>query len=168
MAGLLGGMLFGRLALHPSVSEISDDRQRGAVVNAAWRRYGVVNGLGLAAVTAGWAGGRLGEARGGLLSERERRLARIKDALVAATFVTGAASAVEGVRFSKMEPGGSVPLTDGDHTAPAATEREARAKRRLNLLGVAAIAAEAGLVATNAALAQEGFRHPPAKRWWRR
>jgi hypothetical protein len=167
MAGLLGGNLFGRLALHPSVTAISDNRQRGAVVNAAWRRYGVVNSLGLAAVTGGWLGARLGEARSGLLGERERRLARVKDALVAATFLTGTATAVEGIRFSKMEPSGAVPLADGDHTAPEATDREARAKRRLNALGLTAIVTEVGLVATNAALAQEGFRRAPAKRWWR-
>ena len=46
LAGMLGGTLFGRLALHPAVAEISDPRERGKVVNAAWRRYGAVNGAG--------------------------------------------------------------------------------------------------------------------------
>ena len=41
LAGLLGGNLFGRLALHPSVTEISDAGERGKVVNAAWHRYGM-------------------------------------------------------------------------------------------------------------------------------
>src|SRR3954449_8851451 len=62
LAGLLGGNLYGRLALHPSVTEISDPAERGKVVNAAWRRYGVVNTLSLAAVTAGWLGARRDEA----------------------------------------------------------------------------------------------------------
>ena len=53
LAGLLGGNLFGRLALHPSVTEISDERERGKVVNAAWRRYGVqVSPLGV--MTSSW------------------------------------------------------------------------------------------------------------------
>ena len=52
LAGLLGGNLFGRLALHPSVTEISDPAERGKVVNAAWRRYGTIQTLSLAAVTA--------------------------------------------------------------------------------------------------------------------
>src|SRR4051794_29997144 len=92
LAGLVGGQLFGRLALHPSVPAISDRRERGAVVNQAWRRYGTVNTLGLAALVGGWLRARLGgEARDGLLSARERRLARAKDVLVAATFVTGTA-----------------------------------------------------------------------------
>ena len=49
LAGLLGGVLFGRMALHPAVAAISDPRERGEVVNAAWRRYGTVNSLSLAA-----------------------------------------------------------------------------------------------------------------------
>jgi uncharacterized membrane protein len=167
MAGLLGGQLFGRLALHPAVTAITDAGQRGAVVNAAWRRYGLVNGLGLAVVTANWVGGRTrlgGEVRDRNLSATERRLARAKDALVAATFVTGTATAVEGVRFSRQAPAGAVPLDDGDHAAPEASEAAARLKRRLNRLGVVAILAEVGLVAVNAALAQAGFRRPPVRR----
>src|SRR3978361_1866235 len=73
----LGGNLFGRLALHPAVERISDPRERGEVVNAAWRRYGTVNSIGLAALTAGWFGTRAEEARGpAKLTGRERVLAR--------------------------------------------------------------------------------------------
>src|SRR5919205_621770 len=82
LAGLLGGNLFGRIALHPSVTEISDPAERGKVVNAAWRRYGTVNSLSLAAVVTGWAGARLGEAADSKLTPAERRLARAKDVLV--------------------------------------------------------------------------------------
>src|SRR4051794_41790507 len=56
LAGLLGGNLFGRLAMHPSVTEISDPSERGKLVNAAWRRYGTINSLSLAAVVTRWAG----------------------------------------------------------------------------------------------------------------
>ena len=168
MACLLGGQLFGRLALHPAVTAISDQRERGAVVNAAWKRYGAINGLGLAAVTAGWVGGRLGEVRDRNLGRRERRLARIEDGLVVAVSAVGAVAAVEGVRFSRQAPGGAVPLLDGDHAAPDATAQQARTKRRLNVLGAVAIGAEVALVAVNAALAQAGFRRPPLRRWLRR
>jgi hypothetical protein len=164
LAGLLGGNLYGRLALHPSVTEISDAAERGKVVNAAWRRYGAVNSLSLAAVAAGWAGARANEARDDRLSPAERRLARAKDVLVGVVAVTGLATAVQGVRFSRIEPGGAVPLLDGDHAAPSAPEQAQRAKRRLNALGIAAIAAEASLVAVNAALAQQNFRRPPRRR----
>jgi len=164
LAGLLGGTLFGRLALHPSVTEISDATERGNVVNAAWRRYGAVSTASLLAVAGGWAGARLDEAADRRLSPAERRLARAKDALVGAVVLTGLASAAQGIAFSRAAPGGAVPLRDGDHVAPGASDEARRAKRRLNALGMATLAAEAGLVAVNAALAQENFRRPPVRR----
>src|SRR3954469_11939325 len=164
LAGLLGGNLFGRLALHPSVTEISDPAERGKLVNAAWRRYGTVNSLSLLAVAGGWIGARADEARDGKLSDTERRLARAKDALVGVVAVTGLATAVQGVRFARAAPGGAVPLADGDHAAPGASVQARRAKQRLNVLGAASLGAEVALVAVNSALAQEGFRRPPARR----
>jgi hypothetical protein len=164
LAGLLGGNLFGRLALHPSVTEISDRSERGKVVNAAWHRYGTVNTLSLLAVTTGWLGARAGEADDAKLSAAERRLARAKDVLVGVVTITGMATAAEGVRFARAAPGGAVPLRDGDHAAPEASGPARRLKRRLNALGVTSLAAELGLVAVNAALNQQGFRRPPARR----
>jgi len=164
LAGLLGGSLFGRMALHPAVANISDPRERGEVVNAAWRRYGTVNSVALAAVTAGWAGARVAEASDRNLTPPERRLARVKDGLVAALFVSGVASAVEGVRFARTAPHGAVPLADGSHTLPATPEGAARLKRRLNVLGGVTMAAEVGLVAVDAALADASFRRPPLRR----
>jgi hypothetical protein len=164
LAGLLGGNLFGRLALHPSVTEISDKAERGKVVNAAWRRYGAVNSASLLAVVVGWAGARAEEARPRNLSPGERRLAVAKDVLVGVVAVTGLATAAQGVRFSKQAPDGAVPLDDGDHAAAEATVAQRRAKRRVNALGLLSLAAEAGLVGVNAALAQEGFRRPPRRR----
>jgi hypothetical protein len=170
LAGLLGGNLFGRLALHPSVTEIRDKAERGKVVNAAWRRYGAVNSLSLAAVAAGWVGARAEEARPRHLSPAERRLAIAKDALVGVVAVSGLATAAQGILFAKQAPGGAVPLDDGDHAAAEATAAQRRAKRRLNALGLVSLAAEAGLVGVNAALSQEGFRRAPRRRAlpWRR
>src|SRR3954447_12172760 len=149
LAGLLGGTLFGRLALHPAVTAISDPRERGEVVNAAWRRYGVVNAIGLGALVTGWAGARVAEARDRELTPRERSLARAKDGLVALTALTGIASAVEGMRFARQAPDGAVPLRDGDHTTADASAEAQTLKRRLNALGVATMMSEAGLVAVN-------------------
>jgi hypothetical protein len=84
--------------------------------------------------------------------------------LVAVVAATGIATAIEGIRFARAAPGGAIPLEDGDHTAPGATDSQRRLKRRLNVLGAASLAAEAGLVAVNAALGQEGFRRPPRRR----
>ncbi|HEX8103088.1 MAG TPA: hypothetical protein VF533_10765 [Solirubrobacteraceae bacterium] len=164
LAGLLGGNLFGRLALHPSMTEISDPAERGRVVNAAWRRYGTVNSASLLAVAAGWYMGRPEEIHAKRLSGPEVRLARAKDALVAVVAITGLATAAQGVRFARMEPGGAVPLTDGSTTAPEATDAESRAKRRLDALGRASLVAEVALVGVNAALAQRNFRRPPLRR----
>jgi hypothetical protein len=164
LAGLLGGNLFGRLAMHPSVTEIADQRERGKVVNAAWRRYGTVNSLSLAMVVTGWTGARLREAANGRLSEDERRLAYAKDALVGLVAVTGLATATEGMRFARMAPEGAVPLEDGDHAAPSASEAARRSKRRVSVLSTANLVCELALVAVNSALAQEGFRRPPARR----
>jgi hypothetical protein len=164
LAGLLGGNLFGRLALHPSVTEISDKRERGKLVNAAWRRYGFINSASLLALVGGWAGARAKEAAPGQLSDAERRLAVAKDALVGVVVVTGVATAVEGLRFSRQAPDGAVPLADGDHTAPEASVQQRRTKARLNALGMASLVADVALVGVNAALAQQGFRRPPRRR----
>ena len=164
LAGLLGGNLFGRLALHPSVTTISDRLERGRVVNAAWRRYGTINTFSLIAVSTGWVGARLNEAADRRLSPEERRLARAKDALVGAVVATGLASAVQGMRFASNAPDGAVPLRDGDHAAAEASDEARRAKRRVSALGAASLVAEVALVSVNAALNQRSFRRPAARR----
>jgi hypothetical protein len=168
LGAVLGGNLFGRFGMHPAVREVSDPRERGKLVNAAWRRYGVVNSLSLFALAAAYAPARLGEARADLLSKRERKIIRGKDIAMASVFITGLASAVEGVRFAKMEPGGAVPLEDGNTPAPEASKREARAKRALNVLGAANLASAIGLAAADATLAQTSHRRPPLRRLLKR
>ena len=84
LAGLLGGNLFGRIALHPAVTELADPTERGKLVNAAWRRYGTINSLSLAAVASGWIGARLNESANDRLTPDERRLAYAKDAFTEA------------------------------------------------------------------------------------
>lgn len=149
MAGLLGGNLYGRIALHPAVTEISDERERGRLVNAAWRRYGTINLVSLAAVAAGWA------------AERRWAGSRAKDVLVGAVAATGLATAALGVRFAKSAPHGAVPLADGDHTAPSASTGAKRLKRGVNAVSTLNLGAELGLVAVNATLSRER----PRRRW---
>ena len=164
LAGLLGGNFFGRFALNPAVTGISDKRERGKVVNAAWRRYGTVNSLSLAGVCAGWVGARLTEMTDRNLSAREAALVRVKDGLVAAVALTGLITAAEGVRFARQAPEGAVPLDSGSEPAPETPREAARNKRILNALGRAGALAEVALVAVNAVLAQENFRRPPRRR----
>lgn len=168
LGALLGGNLFARFAMHPAVREISDPRERGKLVNAAWRRYGVVNSLSLFALASAYAPARVGEARAELLSERELKLMRGKDIAMAAVFATGIASGVQGMRFARMEPQGAVPLEDGSTAAAAASEGEASAKRTLNALGAANLLATVALAAADASLAQVNFRRPPKRRLLKR
>jgi hypothetical protein len=168
LAAMLGGNLYGRLALHPALSDVSNPAERGRVLNRAWRRYGWVNSAGLVAVVAGWAGARLKEAKPDSLSVRERRLALAKDASVAAVAATGVATALTGMRFAKSAPGGAVPLSDGNHPAPETPDHAARLKRRLNLLSGVSALSELTLVTVNAALGQANFRRPPLRRLLRR
>jgi hypothetical protein len=164
LAAILGGNLFGRIAMHPALRRVGEPRERGAVVTQAWRRYGVVNGLALGGLVAGWATARAGEASDRYLTPQERSLARAKDVAVGALALTGTAAALEGMRFKGLEPGGGVPLADGNEAAPEATQAEFRAKRRLNALGAANLAAALGLAAINTAIAQASYRRPPKRR----
>lgn len=168
LGALIGGNLFARVGMHPAVGQIGDERERGKVVNEAWRRYGTVNGLALAAVVGGWAGARADEARPSGLSARERPLALAKDVAVGLVAVTGIAAGLEGMRFGKMEPGGAVPLEDGDHPSERATAEEQRSKRLLRTVGSCHLAAAVALAAINATLSQTNFRRPPVRRLMRR
>jgi hypothetical protein len=154
LAAILGGNLFARAGMHPALRGVSDPAERGKVVNAAWRRYGTIESLSLAALIAGWAGSRPGEADRRSLSERERTLALAKDAAVTAVALTGVAAGIQGMRFSGMEPEGAVPLDDGSKAGESASPNESRAKRRLNLLGAVHLASALTLVGVNAGLAQ--------------
>ena len=168
LGALLGGNLYGRIAMHPALAGIGEKSERGKVVNRAWQRYGWVNSAALVAIVAGWAGARVNEARPSSLSPRERALARAKDAAVAAVAVTGVATALTGIRFARSAPDGAVPLEDGNTPAPETPADAARLKRRLNALGTANVAAVLSLVGVNAALAQANLRRPPARRLLRR
>jgi hypothetical protein len=154
LAAIIGGNLFARAGMHPALREVSDPAERGKVVNAAWRRYGTIESLSLAALITGWASSRLGEADCRSLSERQRRLGMAKDAAVAAVALTGVAAAIQGIRFSGMEPEGAVPLEDGSKAGSSASLGESRAKQRLNLLGAVNLASALTLAGVNAALGQ--------------
>ncbi len=168
LGALLGGNLFARVAMHPSLDEIGDSGERGKVLNRSWRRFGTVNSLALAAIVSGWVGARLGEARPALLSERERPLALAKDAAVAAVAVTGLAAGVGGIRFAQTVPGGAVPMQTGDVTSEQAPPESARLKRILRTLGSLHLVSAVVLAGVNAALSQASFRRPPARRLLKR
>ena len=168
LGALLGGNLFARVAMHPSLDEIGDSSERGKVLNRSWRRFGTVNLLALAAVVSGWVGARLGERRRALLSERERPLALAKDVAVGAVAVTGLAAAASGIRFAGTAPDGAVPMETGDVTSDQASAHSKRLKRILRRLGSLHVVSAVTLAGVNAALAQASFRRPPARRLLKR
>lgn len=168
LGALIGGNLFARVAMHPSLSEIGDKHERGKVLNRSWQRYGPVNSAALTAILLGWAGARLGEARPALLSPRERKLALAKDGAVGAVAVTGVASALAGIRFAGTAPDGAVPMKTGDRTTKRASPEAIKLKRAVNTLGTLHLASALALAGVNAALSQAGFRRPPARRLLRR
>jgi hypothetical protein len=56
-----GGTLFGQVSLNPAVSSISDEEERGRVLNEAWARFQTANFPAMLSTLLGW---RLGGVRG--------------------------------------------------------------------------------------------------------
>ena len=154
LAALIGGNLFGRVAMNPALRQITDKAERGKVLNRSWRRYGTVNSLALAGLVGGWLPARRDELGALWVSRGERTLVLTKDIAVATVVVTGLASAAGGVGFARTAPDGAVPIDSGHDPAPETPTAAARLKRLVNALGALNLAAEVGLVAINVAMVQ--------------
>ena len=151
LAALLGGNLFGRLAMHPALTGVSNKEERGRVLNRAWRRYGTVNSAALAALVAGWLSARGAESAAARSSDR-RRLVLAKDIAVGTVVGTGLASALGGVGFARQAPGGAVPMESGSEPAAETPRRAAALKQAVNILGDLNLAAEVALLVVDAQL----------------
>ena len=152
LAALLGGNLFGRVAMHPALTDVSDKQERGVVLNRAWRRYGTINSTALATLVAGWLSARGDESGRLATSPRRRRLILAKDLSVGAVVISGLASAAGGVGFAQQAPHGAVPMDSGSAPAAETSNRVALLKHLVNGLGALNLATEMALVAANAAL----------------
>jgi hypothetical protein len=168
MAAWVGGALFGRVALNPSLARIASHAERGAVANAAWNAYNVVNAASLAAVGMGHIGGRLTELRSSNLSDRERPVVRAMDAFTAAGVITGALSAVQGARLARQAAGGAVAADTGTKPAPETPAHAARIQRSPDVLGLVNIASGLGLVAAAGLYWRSAASRPPLGRALRR
>lgn len=155
---LVGGQLFGRLAMGPALRGIADKRERGKVLNASWRRYGTVNSAALATLIGTWIPLRQAELDRRFISRADRSLVATKDATVAAVALTGLISAAGGVAFAAEEPEGAVPVESGSEPAAETPRRAARLKRLINSIGAINLVAELTLVAVNVALHQRQTR----------
>lgn len=164
LAAWLGGAMFGKFAHNPALRRISSRPERGAVANAAWNGYNVVNALGLGAAAVGWAAARATETRPDKLSGRERTLALMKDGLMATSVVSGILNGIQGTRLAKMAPDGAVPVETGTEPAPETPPQAAKIQKSLGTLGTLNIASGAALVAVNGVLAQTDHSRPPLRR----
>src|SRR3954454_9506840 len=88
---IVGSNLFAQVGWHPALRQVSDERERGKVINEAWRRYGVVNWVALIGIASGWFGARAYEASPDKLTERERKIAKATDVPTGVIAVSGLA-----------------------------------------------------------------------------
>lgn len=154
LAAGFGGPLFGKLALHRAVRDITDESQRGKVLNDAWRRYNIVNiaSLGVAAFT--WLLGRA-LISGRSIDRQTRDLVRAKDILLGATIITGAASMLGGEELRRQGPGGAVPIEQGNVPSARTPYRAAKVQRFLGAMGPLNIALTAGVIGITTVLAMK-------------
>ena len=164
LAAWLGGSMYGKYALNPSLSRIASHSERGSVANAAWNGYNLINAAGLGAAALGWGAARLTEANPGNLTGREKALSTAKDGLMAAAVLTGIANGVQGARLAKQAPDGAVPIETGTKPAADTPAKAAKIQRSLEALGNLNVVAGVALVAINAVLAQTDHSRPAKRR----
>ena len=148
LATWFGGSLFGQIALNPTVSRISDRRERGRVLTESWGRFNAVNFAAIAATLLAW---RLG----GLKDDGELRapaLMRLKNLLLGGAAVNGIASGVLGARIASQSAEGGTPVESGTEPAPETPEEAARSQRLVGLTGTSALALLAGVIAVSSVI----------------
>ena len=168
MTAWVGGTMFGRLAHNPSLTRISSRAERGAVANAAWNAYNVVNLVSATAVGAGHLAARLTELRESNLSDREKPLVRAMDVFTVMGVMTGLLSAVQGARLAKQAPDGAVPIETGTRPAPETPPAARRIQRSIDALGIVNLLSGVGLVASTGLFWRSAVSRPPARRALRR
>ena len=144
----LGGMLFGLVALNPSVARVSDRSERGRVLNEAWTRFQAVGTLAMGLTVATWRLGGLKEAEGDL----DASLAGLKNILLGGALLTSVASAIAGRKIARQAPEGETPVESGAEPAPETPEEAARSQRLCAFLGAATVALVAGVLGLSSAL----------------
>ena len=134
LGACFGGLLFGKIALNPSLSVLDSEADRGKMLNTTWNRYNVVNMASFVTAALTWFPGRLGLS-GKEIDQQTRNLVLAKDVLFAVGALTGLASVVQGRSLTGQAPDGAVPIASG--TTPSATtpEKAAGLLRSVNQLG---------------------------------
>ena len=163
LATNVGGVLFGRLALHPATRKLPNDSERGLVISDAWRRFNSFQVVSSAVAALTWFVGRT-RMSGREVDRTSRALVPIKDVLMLGTLGTSVASAMLGRRLSALAPdGGALPVSDdGRHLSPQAPQQAKRLNAVVDKVGIASLACAAGVVAITAVLA---MRAGQSQRW---
>lgn len=153
LASTIGGSLFGKLALHPSIHHVADTQQRDELVDDAWRRFSILNLAAHLAVLATWLPGRK------MLSGREatplaRSLTLAKDVLIGTSLASGVASIVAGRALARRVRRGAGPA-HARTAAPGETTPTARLDRTVRRLGTLNLACNVGVMAVTSLLAMQ-------------
>jgi hypothetical protein len=158
----VGGALFGRVAMEPSVRTIEDRPKRARVVTDAWRRFGPVQLGALAVMAATWYAGRAkldGRAAGG---RGVRGLVVAKDILVGTTLASAVGSAIAGNMLAKQRENGEVPIDEDGNVAADAPPAARKLGRTTDAFGLVNLLAGFGVVAVTAVLAMQSGK---SARW---
>jgi uncharacterized membrane protein len=141
-----GGTLFGQLSLNPAVSSISDQRERGRVLNEAWARFQAANLPAMLSTLLGW---RLG----GVRDDSQKRapgLTRTKDLLLGGAAFNTIASALLGASAAASSRGGATPVRSGTKPSRRTPPEAALAVRLLRLTGNGSLVLLAATVVVSA------------------
>jgi hypothetical protein len=134
LAACFGGLLFGKVALNPSLSAIESEAERGKVLNTTWNRYNAINVASFATAAATWFPGRLGLS-GKEIDQQTRNLVLAKDILFGVRALSGLASVIQGKALTDQAPYGAVPIESGTTPASETPEKAASLLRSVNQLG---------------------------------
>jgi hypothetical protein len=159
LATSIGGTLFGRAALEPSLDEIGSPIERDRVSADAWQRFSWVNLASHLAFAVPWfIGRRLRTGRE--VSSTARALTRVKDVLVGISLVSGIGNMFLGRKLGERSRRGA-----GPENAPA----QARPlDRSVGAVGMMNLLANIGVLGVTALLAMEGsksMRWGASSRW---
>lgn len=157
----VGGALFGRVALEPSVREISDQKERGRVLTSAWRRFGAVQMGALGIMGATWLAGRC-HLTGREVGASSRGLVLAKDVLVATSIASAIGSAITGNMVAAQQKNGVVPMNNQGEVSASAPPKARRLGRATDAFGLVNLLAGAGIIGVTTILAMSAGK---SARW---
>src|SRR5687767_5929732 len=140
LASSFGGSLFGKFAFHPAVCHATDARERGQIIDTAWKRFSLLNLMSHGVFAATWLVGRH-MLTGREIDRRTRALVTAKDIMVATAVASGVTSMALGVA--------------GEHDPQIGITQRPKAIRASKIAGYINLAALAGVVGVTAVLAMK-------------